>query len=186
MTRHHRNRSEDRLLNPGATSAEIRCDFACAPLDRAARAADARWGVDRLPELVPAAMAEKFGAAMAALNTAMADGDSALTAQIADNLAGRAFPAMEAAATAAGHQPLPPEIWEAEIDGNRFGIVRETFDSARAEALRPGLPIYTLREVANAMAVYRMGVIEESRKPPPATVKPTTALEKQLDDFVPY
>ena len=185
MSRPYRKKQDDRLLCPGATSVQIQCDFACAPLDRAARAMDEKWGVDRLPEFAPADMAAKYGRAIAMLHDAMDAGDVALTAQLVGNCA-KGLAAMDAAATSAGHAPLPPEIWEAVVDGNRFGIIRGTFDCQRAEALRPGLPIYTMREVANALAVYRMGVVEASRQTLPAPTKPTTALESSLNDFIPF
>lgn len=160
------------------------CDFACAPLDRVATAMDRKYGIDQLASLVSTETALKYGSAIAKLNAAINSNNPEETKARAE-VCIRGLNAMDAEATAAGHKPLPPEIWEAEIDGVQFGIIREPLDQSRAEAIRPGLPIYTMREIANAMAIYRMGVVEASKAIPTQT-KPVTALEKTLDDFLPF
>ena len=38
----------DRLMNPGASEAELRCDYAVAPFDRVALDMERIWGIDRL------------------------------------------------------------------------------------------------------------------------------------------
>ena len=68
MTRPPRySHKADRLIVPGASPTEIRCDFACAPLDRAVRASDDRWGTDRLVGLATPETAERYGRAIVAL-----------------------------------------------------------------------------------------------------------------------
>ena len=44
------------------------CDYALAPFDRRFREMDKKWGCDKLPELVSAETAAKWGSTMEKLN----------------------------------------------------------------------------------------------------------------------
>lgn len=189
MTKPYRQNKVDRLINPGAKPHEIRCDYAVAPLDRVALDMDRKWGIDRLPSLVAPAMAEKYGAAMAHLNSAIDENDPAKVADAANNCM-RGLAAMDAAATAAGHKPITPLVWEYELDGNRFGVVQSSGDWPAVAVTHPGLTTYTLREVALALASYKNALpINESVKAafPGAQISAVrTPLEISLDDEIPY
>lgn len=152
--RPHRQNKGDRLIHPGASADEIRCDHAVAPFDRVAREMERRWGIDRLPELVSPATAQRYGAAIALLNEALAANDPQRCADMAANCI-RGMEKMDAEARILGHQPLPGEFWLAEADGLQFGITKEAGDWPGIQAAYPGLVTYTLREVALALAHYR-------------------------------
>ena len=91
---------------------------------------DRRWGPDRLPTLVSEATAAKFEQ----VRQAMADGAAPWAATPGDIRAAmaRAFAAMEAEATAAGHKPLPPAV--VELQGER-ALYAFCFDDAHRQAL---------------------------------------------------
>lgn len=146
-----RQKKSDRLISPGATSSEIQCDYAIAPFDRVATEYDRKWGVDRLPELVAPDLAAKYGAAMAYLNECINDGDADNVAAAATNCI-RGMHAMDAAAIAAGHQPSDPTIWEYTYEGRTFGVIEDGREWPAAYAKRPGLTIFTMREVAVALS----------------------------------
>lgn len=188
MTRPSFNRKADRLIHPGSTATDIRHDHACAGFDRAAREADIKWGQDRLIALVSPATAEKFGSALAKLNAALAGDDPAETATRAA-VCLRGFAAMDAEATAAGHQPITPDAIEIEVDGKLCAVLRDQDAWPAYAAARPGVRTYSLREVANALAAYGSTVaavkdafpraeISDARKPTP--------LEAALDDHLPF
>ena len=184
----HRHNRPDRLMTPGATDAEIRCDHAAAPYDRKALDMERLWGIDRLPSLVAPEMAERYGSAMAKLNAAINAGDPAETASRAAVCA-RGLDALDAAARAAGHEPMPAEVWEYEHDGKRFGIIRDVADWPPIAAARPGLSLYTLREVALALAEYGQGVVAAKDAFPGAEVsaiRKRTKLEEDLADEIPF
>ena len=145
-----RRNKADRLICPGATQTEIRCDMAVAPFDAAASDMDRKWGVDRLPELVSVETAEKWGSAMAKLNDAIAAGDVEETKKRV-GVCVRGLAALDAEAESLGRKPLPPEVWEVEIEGQTIALVRDTKDWARVEEMRPGIRIHSLREVAAAL-----------------------------------
>ncbi len=188
MTRPQRHRKEDRLMRPGASEAEIRCDMATGPFDNMARAMDRKWGQDRLPELVSPATADRWGLAMANLNAALDGEDPALVVSRV-NACLRGFQAMDAEATAAGHQPIPPEVLEVEVDGTLCAILADGAQWPVYAALRPGVRVYSLLEVANALSAYGQTVAAVKDAFPGAEVKAVrfpTALEIALDDSIPF
>lgn len=145
--RPRRQRKGDRLTSPDENATAVRVDYAVAPFDRHARKMDEKWGVDRLPELVSPETAERYGSAIAKLNEAIDAGDPELAVRKA-GVCIRGLDAMDAEATAAGHQPIT-DWWEYDLDGFRFAIVRDTGDWKVVQRERPDLKvIYSMREVA--------------------------------------
>ena len=183
-----RKKSFDRITHHGATAPEIECDMAIGPFDQAAREADKRWGVDRLPDLVSAETAARWGTAMANLNAAIDAQDKALViARV--NACLRGFAAMDAEATAAGHAPIVPEAWEFDVNGQTVALLRDMAAWPAYEALRPGVRIYSLREVALALGNYSPGVAEAKKHFPGAEVtaiRQPTPLEDDLNDIIPF
>ena len=162
--------------------------MATAPFDRVCIEMDRKWGVDRLPELVSPQTAERWGLALANLNAAIAANDPALTtARVAACLRGLAV--MDAEAEAAGHKPSDPDIWEYDLDGFRFGVIAEGREWRAAEAKRPGLVIFNMREVALALKASRVvnAVVEAAKQNFPGAqivnIKPT---KKDFDDEIPF
>ena len=145
-----RRNKADRLICPGATKTEIRCDMAVAPFDAAASEMDRKWGMDRLPELVSIETAEKWGSAMGKLNDAITAGNVEET-KLRVGVCVRGLAALDAEAESLGRKPLPPEVWEVEIEGQTIAMVRDVRDWARVEEMRPGVRIHSLREVAAAL-----------------------------------
>jgi len=186
-----RQNKHDRLLTPGASSSEIACDHAVAPFDRVCRDMERKWGIDRLPELVAPETAARFGKAMGVLNDAINRADADATAAAAANCI-RGLQAMDAAATAAGHKPISPGVWEVEYEGRTFGIIRDTAEWPAAAAQRPGLTLYTLREVAVALAASADAVAVVKAAMPGAQVTairkpaPLSPLAEELEDEIPW
>ena len=187
--RPRREKKSDRLLNPGATSSEIAVDHAIAPFDRAALDMERLWGVDRLPELVTPALAAKYGAAIAFLNDCINRGDATEAAAAAANCI-KGLAAMDAEARSLGHKPAPAEVWLYELDGHRFGIIRETGDWTTLQDSHPGLTLYSLREVALALQSYKSALpkIEAIKAAFPGAeiTAVRSKLAEELDDELPY
>jgi hypothetical protein len=187
--RPRREKKSDRLICPGATSSEIACDYAIAPFDRVALDMERRWGVDRLPELVTPALAAKYGAAMAYLNDCINQGDAEGCAAAAANCI-KGLAAMDAEARSLGHKPAPAEVWLYELDGHRFGIIRETGDWTTLQESHPGLTLYSLREVAIALQSYKSALpkIEAIKAAFPGAeiTAVRSKLAEELDDLIPF
>jgi hypothetical protein len=150
MTKPLRQRRGDRLTSHKATSEEVQADYATGPFDAAARRMDLKWGVSRLPDLVSPETAARFGAAIAKLNAAIDAADPDLViAKVKVCIKGFEF--MDAEATASGAQPADPEVMEYDLDGFRFGILRDAAAWMAAQEARPDLRLYTLAEVATAL-----------------------------------
>jgi hypothetical protein len=182
------NRKSDRLIYPGASADEIRCDTALAPVDRIATAMDQKWGIDRLVGLVSTETAARYGSALAKLNAAIATSNAEEVATRAAVLV-RGYEAMDREAAAAGHTPAPPEAWEIEVGGAMCVVIRDGRDWPMCQAAHPGKRIYTLREVA--VALEHLGGMVAAVKDafPGATVtatRPKTELEESLNDTIPW
>jgi hypothetical protein len=123
-------------------------------LDEIAHAMERKWGIDRLPRLVDAALAARFDAQSEKLNAALrSERPDAMAMQAA--AMERAWKALDAAAIATGHEPLAPIIWETVIPstGEIVAIVR-TAEEASAVARERNGSVYTLAEVAVAIDAF--------------------------------
>lgn len=182
-----RQYKSDRLMTPGASTEEIRCDFAVAPFDREALAMDRKWGVDALPELVSTETAARFGSAMAKLNAAMESADPDETAARAA-VCIRGLQAMDAEATAAGHKPADPDIWIGEVEGRKFGIIRDGREWPAAHAKADGMTIYSMQEIAAILADYESPAVREVKRQFPGAdvTRVRTPIEKALNDEIPF
>lgn len=149
-----RQRKADRVLHSGVTQEEIRCDYAVAPFDHMAHAMDRKWGVDRLVELVPPEMAERYGAAMAKLNAAI---DAADPEQVSlrAGVCMRGMAAMDKAATEAGAEPASQEVWLVQADGREFGLLRDARAWQSVQEKHPGVRLISEREMILAIEMYQ-------------------------------
>jgi hypothetical protein len=181
-TSYRRRHHADRLLSPDSSPVTSACDYACAPFDRAAIEADKTWGVDRLPELVSAETAAKWGSALAKLNAAITADDADQTiARV--NVCLRGMAAMDAEARARGHKPLSPTYWTATVNGQTVAVIREPGDWRAAEAELPGVRVVTLTECLNALLGY---AAPPAPNLPASKPIPTTDLERELEDCIPF
>ena len=190
----HRIKTFDRLLAPGATPQEIAADYATKPFDLVARQMEARWGIDRLIELQDPAIAQKFGQRIAELNEALNAGNPEEAARISAICIAN-LRRMDELATAAGHQPMPPEVWEIDLDGERVTILRDGNLWPVLRAIRgDDAKFYTLREIAVALRDLKQGGWIDRIKAnfPGAEMtairrrEPETEIEKSLDDVIPW
>jgi len=190
MTQAKRHRKADRIFHQGATPVEIACDTATGPFDQAVRAASRKWGCDRLPELVSPETAARWGMALAKMNAAIDARDvDATTARV--NVCIRGMAAMDAEATAGGHKPADPTVWHITVEGVPCGILSDADEWMAAAERSPGMRLYTLQEVANALEHYGNIVAVVKDTFPGATVtairKPTKRHNPDLDGgFIPF
>lgn len=183
----------DRLLAPGASPGEIAAGYATQPFDLMARQMEQRWGIDRLVALQTPEVAAKFGQRMAELNEALNAGNPEEAARLSAICIAN-MRRMDEIATAAGHKPMPPEVWEIEIDGQVIVILRDAMQWPVLKAIRGDVKFYTAREVAIAIKAKMDGawIDEIKREFPGAQVsairrtEPETEIEKSIDDVIPW
>ena len=186
--KHHRQNRPDRLLTPGASEAEIRCDHAAAPFDSLAIEMERKWGVDQLPGLVSPTTAEKYGRAVAHLN-AMINAEAPVEVADAATNCIRGLQALDAEATSLGHQPISADAFEYEHEGHHFVVIRDVAHWQSVAARLPGVVIYTMREVAVALEASRNAVAMVKDAFPGAqvsAVRRRTEIENDLNDEIPW
>lgn len=177
-----RQRKNDRILHPAATKAEIECDMILAPLQRQIEMMDAKYGYDRLPELVSPDTATRWGKAVAGLHEAhqALDADKVRAWVI---VCIRGINSLDAEAMQNPDNLLPPQIWDCEVDGETFCVTRDGRQHERASRLRPGSRIYTMREVAVALRAMQTAVVDAVKDAfPGAEITGTRAANQKLDD----
>lgn len=186
-----RQKKGDRLLNADAQKTEIQCDYGVAPLDRVALDYDRKWGIDRLPELVTPETAEKYGYSISRLNEAMAASDpEQCKAWVAVCI--RGLHAMDAEATRLGRPEASGDYWEYEMDGFKFGVLRDSAEWKTAQDARPDLKFYSMREVAVALKAVKLDnpmfaeIKNSFPKAEVTNIKPRSPLELELDDEIPF
>jgi hypothetical protein len=176
-----RQNKADRLTHSGAKPEEVACDFALGPFDTAARDTERKWGINRLEGLVSPETAARYGSALGKLNAALDAMDPADTAARAA-VCIRGMAAMDAEATAAGHQ-----VQEIEIGGQICAVLWDGNQWPVYAALRPGVRTYTPQEVANALAAYGETVAAVKDAFPGAQVTAVRSpLEAELNDIIPF
>ena len=152
--RPQRKNKPDRILHPNASNAEIQCDYAMAPFEGEAKSMNAKWGINRLPELVSVEMAARYGIAIAHLHDCINARDPATTAAAAANCI-KGLNAMDAEATAAGAKSVAGQYWECEMgddpDDFKFAVMAQGADWRVLREDRPDLVFFTLREVGFAL-----------------------------------
>jgi len=184
-----RQKKSDRILHSGQTQNQIITDYAVAPFDRKAEEMDEKWGIDRLVELVSAETAAKYGSAMAKFNDAIDAGDPSVTAARAQ-VCIRGMEAMDAEATAAGAERASMDVWEVEVDGELYGVMRDARSWQAIKAQRPEMTLVSLREVALALKHWRgsiAGEFERSVKESFGDGAEVVAItNRNLEDEIPF
>jgi hypothetical protein len=181
-----RQKKDDRILHKGATANEIKADLALAPFDAAVREMDRKWGVDRLPELVSVESAAKWGKAMAGLNGAIDAHDPDKT-KFWVEVCLRGLASMDAEAVSLGRSVSDPDIWEYELDGTVFGIIADNREWPAAYAKRPGIAIFSMREVAVALQAHKNGLVSAVKIAfPGAEIKAIRRKPEDLEDEIDF
>lgn len=183
-----RERKSDRLIHPGATATQIKCDFALAPFDKIARDMDHKWGIDRLVELVPADVAAKYGSAMAKLNAAI-DAQDPDEVAVRASVCVRGMQAMDQIASQAHGEPPTAQVWVVEADGYTFGLMRDPRAWQRAQEAYPKLELITEREMVLALTMYRRSLAKEMIDAAKAAfpgAEVTAIRDMELEDDIPF
>lgn len=188
-----RHKKADRLTWPHSSGDEIACDHALGPVDHVAREMDAKWGIDRLPDLVSVETATRFGVAVGALNAAVEARDVDATRQNAENVI-RAYRFLDAEAERLGSPKADTRVWEVNVDGVNVGIMADGVAWQPIKSLRPDLLLYSMREVAMALKAYGFtgevmkAVKEEFPNSKVTTIKPKVPAnyDAELDDEIPF
>lgn len=126
------------------------------PVDRAFRDMETKWGTGRLETLVSPATLLSFRKGFALYSEAITNSDVAAVRRLAPKIV-QALAAMDAEATAAGHEHLSPEVWETLLpDGRVLAIVRSNAGALAVGRQREGREtvVYTMAEIARLLPEF--------------------------------
>lgn len=182
--RPRRQKKADRALYASATKAEIRTDYAVGCFDEEARRMDAKWGVDRLPQLVPQDVADKYARALDSLNEAIRDADPDKAQQHAANCV-RGMRKMDELAEAAGHPKADPNAYieVADDQGGAFGILLDERFWPAVKKARPDLTLVSKREAAVALQFKKHALVREVENNFPGAEVTAIRAKEMPDDF---
>lgn len=188
MKQNKRQKKSDRILHGSQSKDAIMCDYALAPVDRLAIQMDEKWGIDVLPELVSVSMSQKYGSAVAKMNAAVEAGDVDECRKRCEVVI-RGLQAMDAEAERTGAQRASTDVWEVEIDGKLFGIMKDGRSWRTVKKQRPELELLTLREVGLAYSWFRdnwAGELEKAAKQSFPGAEIIDIKGKLFDDPIPF
>lgn len=168
--------------------------FRPGPVDETAAAMERKWGIDRLPRLVPPDLAARFQQAHDMRNGewdyATEERRAALTAMM-----DRAWQALDKAATDAAQAPLPPGLWEtpADPDSAAGGVLVLCQDDTHAQAvmLRAKaegrlVTTWTLPEVARVLRANTLVNRIKDTWPGAKVTRAGRATRPMPDDDIPF
>lgn len=188
MKRTRRQKKSDRVLHGSQSKDAIMCDYALAPVEQVVNEMDRKWGVDRLPELVSVEMAMKFGSAVAKMNKAVEDEDVE-QCRVRAEVVVRGFRAMDAEAERLGAQKASQDVWEVEVDGKVYAVMKDARAWQAVKEGRDDVEVITLREVALAYKFFKdskAGEFEQAVKNEFASAEMITLGGKVFDDSIPF
>lgn len=146
--------------------------------DETAAEMEARWGCDRLRLLVTPELREKFDRQRYLLNQAIWHGELEAVRREAGRMV-NAWLTLDRAATAAGKQPLDPQVWEVTLaDGSVAAIVPDTASAHRVVSDGRKLAVYTLDEIGRMLSHWQEANVAKLVFPGAEV----TAVRKSVDD----
>lgn len=165
-------------------------DAVLARLDTEARRCEGRWGVERLPLLVPPEMAAKFGSAQAKLNAAIEAADVAAVVERAAIML-RGWQSLDAWASEAVNLDVERDegVWGYLHSGKPYKVVLER-SKAHREASRATDPalVVTVSELLTCWEAMmdRSPVAAAKAAFPGASVTVVRRKSAVLDDEIPF
>jgi len=159
-------------------------------VDAKARAMDAKWGVDRLPDIVDAELSAKFArqklrwraALEAAYDAKVITGPMMDAARSASAAMQRAWEALDRAAPKGPEDA--PQVWDVRLhDGKLAAFVRTADDALRMPTGGRHAVVYTMDEVANIIAALPPAIASAKAAFPGATILPPVGA---IEDEIPF
>lgn len=138
-------------------------------LDSVAADMETRWGIGRLEALAPADLQTKWQRQREKLDDAIFQNNTAAIPALVDGTV-RGWHALEAAAKAAGHVPYWPDVWEYQIAGRLYRVVKCHADAQAAHRPDKKAYVVTIEEIlrvfdARHAKTYNLEVLNTQQHP---------------------
>lgn len=152
-------------------------------VDQRGRDMDERWGIGRLPMLVPIEWAERFHAQHKLFNTAVWAFDLRLVRQHGEAML-RAYEKLDELAREGKGEPLPVDQWEFETEQGLVILVRDLRDTGRAQRHGREAQVWALDEIANVIRCHPILAAAKDAFPGAqvVSVRPNKTTLAELDD----
>lgn len=152
-------------------------------VDQRGRDMDERWGIGRLPMLVPIEWAERFHAQHKLFNTAVWEFDPRLVRQHGEAML-RAYEKLDELAREGKGEPLPVDQWEFETEQGLVILVRDLRDTGRAQRHGREAQVWALDEIANVIRCHPILAAAKDAFPGAqvVSVRPNKTTLAELDD----
>lgn len=155
--------SRDWRFYPSERDAD-KCRAALATYDAKVRAAEVKWGIDRLPLLVEADLRDRFWAQMDVLNKAI-DKGSGVEVEEAVASTIRGVEALERRAIELGAEPVSGEVWEETTPkGAVVAVCRDRAEIAKIRDSGRIDRVYAMSEIAAIVEAFEEGRAGETTK----------------------
>ncbi len=151
-------------------------------LDAASRDYESRWGLGVLETLVPPTLAEKWQKQWVKVNAAILENDDLSIPGLVDGTI-RGWKALEDAAKSAGHNPAQKEVWQLEIEGQGYAVVKSNLDAQAVMQQLPGVKVLTVEELIRS---YHHKIKEIYKIEPKPESKADKDLFKNGGDPLPF
>lgn len=154
-------------------------------VDRKAKDIETRWGIGRLPNLVPLEWSQRFHAQQAkftaAVNAWDLDGSTKHGAALE-----RAYARLEELAVEAGHVPKPPEQWEFTTPDGVVVFVQDRTQAAQVELHGRKAQVWTIDEIAEVIRKHPILAAAKEAFPGATveSIRPKPNLRQELDDAI--
>jgi hypothetical protein len=160
-------------------------DLIVRSVDQRGREMDQRWGIGRLPMLVPIDVAERFRVQQRKFSSAVWEYDAAEVQKHGEAML-RAYAKLDELAVACGASTAPPEQWEFEVAGELVILVKDLKDTGRVETNGRAAQVWSLDEIANVISAHPILNAAKSAFPGAVveSVRPPKALRDELNDNV--
>ncbi len=160
------------------------CADIIAAVDRKAKEIERKWGIGRLPFLVPIALMERFRSQQHKFNLATMALDAAECRKHGGAME-RAYTKLEDAAHEAGHYPRHADVWEFTLrDGGVVMLVRDRAEMAQVDPKGRAVQIWSLDEVADVIAKFPVLSLAKEHFPGAVveSIRPSREAQEALDD----
>jgi len=149
-----------------------------------------KWGIDRLPWLVPVELRDRFYEQLDKLNSAI-DATEGVEHEVEVTLRGCA--AIERAAIEGGAEPLTGEYIEGRMpDGTVLAITANGYEAGKVKQDNREMTVYTVDEVGVILEQWlkekqAKAFVDEAKNVfPGAVVESVTKTAKLIDDEIPF
>lgn len=152
-------------------------------VEQKGREMDQRWGLGRLPALVPIEWATRFASQKRKFSDAIWAW-KAYESQVHGEAMLRAYVRLDELAVVGGHQPAPPEQWEFETPDGLVILVRDRDRMNQAQTDGRRCQIWSLDEIAEVVRKHPEIVCakEEFAGAEITNIRPKREIQDQLND----